>query len=96
MGTIAEQYSHHVFITSDNPRNEKFENIIDDILNGFSYKKFTVIKDRNNAIKEAMAKIDKDSILLLLGKGHDNFQDINGQKYSHNDLEIINEIDSLQ
>ena len=91
MASLAEEYSDHVFITSDNPRYENLDNIIAQICKGFTGKNFSVIHNRMDAIKEAMDRMDKNSILLVLGKGHDDYEDINGQKHPHSDFKIINE-----
>jgi len=91
MATIAEKYSDHVFVTSDNPRNEKLNDIISQICHGFSKSNYSIIHDRDEAIREAMRRMYKDSVLLVLGKGHDDYEEINGQKHSHSDSKIISE-----
>jgi UDP-N-acetylmuramoyl-L-alanyl-D-glutamate--2,6-diaminopimelate ligase len=91
MASIAEEYSHHVFVTSDNPRYENLDDIIAQICKGFTGTAFSIIHNRMDAIKEAMHRMDKNSILLVLGKGHDDYEEINGQKHPHNDSKIISE-----
>ncbi|MBJ13074.1 MAG: UDP-N-acetylmuramoyl-L-alanyl-D-glutamate--2,6-diaminopimelate ligase [Candidatus Marinimicrobia bacterium] len=93
MGEIAENYSDHVIITDDNPRNESSNEIIDDILEGT--KKSTNIKiipNRREAIKftlEEMAKRKDMNIMLLAGKGHENYQIIGSKKYRFDDKETL-------
>lgn len=89
MAEIAEKYSDKIFVTSDNPRKESFESILYDIEQGFCKNDYTVIKDRTTAIKEALNSISKNTILIVLGKGHEKYQEINGVKMPHDDLEII-------
>ena len=90
MAEIAEKYSNHVYITSDNPRSEDLSVIIKQICKGFKGSNYTIIRDRAHAIKIAMQNLDNDSILLVLGKGRDSYEEINGTRYPHNDFEIIN------
>ena len=89
MAKISEKYSAFSFITTDNPRNEDVENINADIIRGFSGDDFTVIPDRKEAISTALSKMDENSILLILGKGQENYQEIGSEKIPHSDIEII-------
>ena len=65
--------------------------INNDILKGFSNKNFTIIKNRKYAIETALSKMEDNSILLILGKGRETFQQIGENKKYHNDVEIIKE-----
>ena len=85
MANIAEKYSTHVIITSDNPRGENLNNIISDIKAGFEQKNHTIIKSRNEALSYAIKQLESNSILLVLGKGVENYQEINGVKIPHDD-----------
>ena len=92
MAAISEKYSNKVIVTSDNPRSENINNIMNDIESGFNYKKHLIIKDRELAIKEAIKELDENSVLLVLGKGRENYQILNGKKTYHNDVEIIEKV----
>lgn len=94
MAEIAEKYSNRIFITSDNPRFENPEEIIEDIKKGLSKegeRKAICITDRSQAIKTAIMTAKKDSIILIAGKGHEDYQIINGVKHHLDDKEIIKE-----
>ena len=92
---IAKKYSDEVVITSDNPRTENLNKIIDDILIGFQNNNHIVIPDRNDALRYAINNMKRDSILLVLGKGVENYQEVNGEKIPYNEkkniLKVINE-----
>ena len=90
MATIAEEYSSFVYITNDNPRNENEDKIIEDILSGITKQKYQVIKNRKEAIIAAIKK-HENSIIVLLGKGRDNYQIIDNKKQYHSDVETIKE-----
>ena len=93
MGEIAEQYSDHVIITDDNPRNETSNQIIDDILEGTTKSKnIKTISNRREAIQftlDEMAKRKSMNILLLAGKGHENYQIIGSKKNRFDDKETL-------
>tara|TARA_Y100000994_G_scaffold187503_1_gene156303 strand:- start:15816 stop:17303 length:1488 start_codon:yes stop_codon:yes gene_type:complete len=89
MAMIAEKYCNEIVVTSDNPRTESLDSIITDISRGFSCNKHIIIKNRQEAIKYAINKMDKNSILLILGKGRENYEIIGKTKYGHDDVQII-------
>ena len=91
MAKISEKLSDIVFVTSDNPRTESLENIMVDIVRGFLTKKHIIINDREEAIKSAIKKLDINSILLILGKGRENYQIVGNHKFKHNDIKIVKE-----
>ena len=91
MAKISEKLSDIVFVTSDNPRTESLENIMVDIAKGFLTKKHIIINDREEAIKSAIKKLDNNSILLILGKGRENYQIVGNHKFKHNDIKIVKE-----
>ena len=94
MGEIAGRIADYSIITSDNPRSEKPEDIIKDIEEGISKTKgkYEIIVDRNFAIEKAIKMANKKDIIILAGKGHETYQEINGTKYPYNEREIIKEI----
>lgn len=95
MGDIAASGSDRVILTSDNPRNESPEAIIDEIKSGISetgMKKVIAIVDRHEAIKTAIMLANKGDIVLVAGKGHETYQDIAGEKIHFDDLEVIRQI----
>ncbi len=92
MGRIAAEYCDVVIFTSDNPRNENPMQIIDEMIKGVSeinYKKIQTIVDRSEAIKKACHSAKKKDIVLVVGKGHENYQIINGKKKLYNDFDEI-------
>lgn len=78
-----------VIITSDNPRLEKIETIIEDMLRGNIKTNYQIITNRKEAIKYGIGLLNKDDILLILGKGHEDYQIIGNQKFYHNDKEYV-------
>ena len=95
MGNIAATLSDQVVFTSDNPRFEDPQRIIDQIEEGVSkeyVKKTLSIVDRKQAIKTAVKLAAKGDIILVAGKGHENYQDVQGVKHHFDDKEILKEI----
>ena len=74
MGEIASQCADFVIVTSDNSRNEDPVQIIKDIMSGISKNNYCIIPKREDAIKYAVKSLKKDEILLLLGKGHEEYE----------------------
>lgn len=95
MAHIASQLSNQVIFTSDNPRDEDPQTIIEDMEAGVSpenYKKTLSILDRKQAIKTASKLARKGDIILIAGKGHEDYQIIKGVKYDFDDFKIAKEI----
>ncbi len=88
MGSIAERYADKIIITSDNPRSEDPLKIIEDIKKGIKEKDYTVIPDRKEAIKKAIEKAKPNDIVLIAGKGHENYQIIGEKIIPFDDTEI--------
>lgn len=85
MGDIATANSDFVIFTNDNPRFEDDKNIIKDITYNLNRKNYEIIYDREQAIAKAINLLNENDILLILGKGHEDYQLINGKKYDFND-----------
>ena len=99
MGAIAAKYSGRVVVTSDNPRFEDPNEIISDIKGGMDIKgkaKSLFIPDRSEAIRTAILTAKPGSIILVAGKGHEDYQIINGVKHHLDDKEIIKEAFAMQ
>ena len=92
MGHIASALSTKVVFTSDNPRTEDPDTIIKEIEKGVepqNYKKTLSITDRKQAIKTACQFATSGDIILIAGKGHETYQEINGERHDFNDYEIV-------
>ena len=93
MGSVAGKFAKKIYITSDNPRSEVPEMILEDILKGLYGKDcVTATPDRKLAIKMAIDDLEKDEALLILGKGDEDYQEIKGVKYHFDDREVVREI----
>ena len=92
MGAAAGRYANKIYVTSDNPRDEVPEMILEDILVGLHGKEHvTATPDRKLAIKMALDALEKNEVLLILGKGDEDYQEIKGVKYPFNDREVVRE-----
>ncbi|MBR6377936.1 MAG: UDP-N-acetylmuramoyl-L-alanyl-D-glutamate--2,6-diaminopimelate ligase [Oscillospiraceae bacterium] len=91
MGRIGVELSDLAIITSDNPRTEEPGKIIDDILEGVKplNKPYLVVENRREAIARAMAEARQEDIILLCGKGHETYQEINKVKYHLDEREEV-------
>ncbi len=89
MAAQAETYSDRLIITSDNPRTESLEQINADIMKGLNRGKHVVINDRREALLHALGTMTDHSILLILGKGREDYEIIGTEKVYHNDVEIV-------
>lgn len=89
MASIAEQWTDEIIVTSDNPRSEDPEAIIDEVMEGFKETdKVQKVSDRKKAIEQAIAKADKNAIILIAGKGHETYQEIKGKRHDFDDREV--------
>lgn len=89
MAAIAERHCESVVITSDNPRFENPDTILDEIQSGFSDKaKYVRIPDRATAISDTVAKADTHTVIVIAGKGHETYQDIQGVRHPLDDRVI--------
>ena len=95
MAQTAAKLSDKVIITSDNPRFEEPQDIINDMLAGLDnkqMKKVVSIVDRKEAIRTASMMAEKGDVILIAGKGHEDYQEIKGVKHHFDDREIVREI----
>ena len=92
MGKIAEDLSDLVVVTSDNPRCEEPEVIIKDILAGMEKENHITVVNRKEAIARAMELAEKDDIIILAGKGHETYQEINHIKHDFDERVVVKEI----
>lgn len=89
MGYVASQLADYVIITNDNPRSENPLKIIGDIKQGISKHNYRVIPDRRKAIRKAIALAEKDDIVLVAGKGHENYQVLKRKTVHFDDREVV-------
>jgi UDP-N-acetylmuramoyl-L-alanyl-D-glutamate--2,6-diaminopimelate ligase len=92
MRRIAERYADRVIITDDNPRNEAPEAIIQDIMRGCETNKVEVIHDRASAIEAAISQAKAGDYVVIAGKGHEDYQEINGVKWPFKDQEQVKKV----
>lgn len=93
MGEITSNLADYVYLTSDNPRTEDPEAIIDDTLKGIAdRKKCIVIEDRTEAIKTAISRASKNDIVAIAGKGHEEYQVIGSMKKFFSDIEVARSV----
>ena len=98
MAEVACEYSDKIIFTSDNPRNEDPAQIIRDMEEGVpivARKKYISIVDRKEAIKTAVNLAQQQDIVLVAGKGHEKYQEINGVKYDFDDKKVLSEMFEL-
>ena len=89
MGKVASEHADIIVITDDNPRTENSTDIINDIVSGIPRKQFKVIPDRREAISYAVTIAGADDIILIAGKGHENYQEIGTKRYPFDDRDIV-------
>lgn len=98
MANVAAELSDKIILTSDNPRSENPEVILNEMeagLNLTQKRKSLRITDRKEAIKVAVSLAEDDDVILVAGKGHENYQEVNGVKYHFDDKEVLNEMIQL-
>lgn len=94
MGRIAVKLADQVVLTNDNPRGENSNQIIKDILSGCSTSEVEILPDRDAAIRSVIQRASEDDMVLVAGKGHENYQEINGEKIPFSDAAVAS--DALQ
>ena len=89
MGDMAVSLSDYVIVTSDNPRDENPEVIIEDIIKNITSKNIVKITDRKSAIEYALSIAKPNDIVAILGKGAETYQEIKGVKLHFSDYEVV-------
>ena len=96
MGELATRYADHVIVTSDNPRSEDPEFIIGQILSGITTpegrRRTEKITDRRSAIQQALALGQPGDVILIAGKGHENYQILADRTIHFDDREVVREL----
>jgi UDP-N-acetylmuramoyl-L-alanyl-D-glutamate--2,6-diaminopimelate ligase len=93
MGATAGRYANKIYVTSDNPRDEEPEDIIEDILLGLRGKEnVTATPHRKLAIQTALEELEENEVLLILGKGDEEYQEYKGKKYPFDDRIVVREL----
>ena len=92
LGKIACKYSDKVFVTSDNPRTENPDSIINDIVCGLDKNSYVRITDRTQAIREALVEAKPGDTVLIAGKGHEKYQIFGTEKIHYDEREIVKQI----
>jgi UDP-N-acetylmuramoyl-L-alanyl-D-glutamate--2,6-diaminopimelate ligase len=86
MGKIAEQHAHHSILTNDNPRDEDPEDILEAIAKFMHRDAYVKVTDRQKAIFQAILQAKIGDIVLIAGKGHEEYQEISGVRYPFSDV----------
>jgi UDP-N-acetylmuramoyl-L-alanyl-D-glutamate--2,6-diaminopimelate ligase len=89
MGKIASQLADFSIVTTDNPRSEEPEVIINEIVGGFENKNYEVVVDRTKAIHRALKMAEENSIVLIAGKGHETYQIFKDKKIDYDERNVI-------
>ncbi|MFZ2541235.1 MAG: UDP-N-acetylmuramoyl-L-alanyl-D-glutamate--2,6-diaminopimelate ligase [Gallionella sp.] len=88
MGRVAEKFSDQCIVTSDNPRSENPQHIIDEVVNGMTANNHLIIVDRAAAIERAITMARQGDTVLVAGKGHEEYQEIAGVKHPFSDVAV--------
>jgi len=92
MGAAAERWADRVIVTDDNPRTEDPERIVSGILAGMIQPEaVTVIRDRRTAILHALAEAEAGDIVLIAGKGHEDYQIVGTERFTFSDRQVVHE-----
>ena len=93
MGSAVAEYADQAIVTSDNPRSERPQKIIDDIVTGIPLDfPHICIADRREAIEAALNRAEKGDCIVIAGKGHEDYQEVNGVRHHFNDKEVVTEL----
>ena len=91
MAEVVEKFSIECYLAPDNPRFDDIDSINNDVIGGFSKKNYHSFNDRKDALKFALTNLKPDEILIIFGKGTEQYQEIKGTKYFYSDSDIIKE-----
>jgi UDP-N-acetylmuramoyl-L-alanyl-D-glutamate--2,6-diaminopimelate ligase len=91
MAASAERFGYYCYVTPDNPRKEELTEITADIVSGFCANEYAVFDKRGAGLRQALERAAENDVVVVLGKGGEDYQEINGKKIPYSDLEIINE-----
>ncbi len=94
MGDAASRYAHSIIVTSDNPRKEEPTDIVNDIIRGFApgFKQYEVELDRKKAIAKALHMASQGDLVVIAGKGHENYQIFKDKTIHFDDFEVVQEV----
>ncbi|MDA1299095.1 MAG: UDP-N-acetylmuramoyl-L-alanyl-D-glutamate--2,6-diaminopimelate ligase [Proteobacteria bacterium] len=93
MGSVAEAAADHLMVTDDNPRSESAPAIVREILGGMKAPgKALTISPRGDAIRSVLGQADPEDVVLIAGKGHETYQEINGERIPYSDFEVVREM----
>jgi len=91
MARVACRLADFTFVTSDNPRSEDPQEIINEVITGFTKENYEICVDRKEAIGRALKSAQKEQIVLIAGKGHEDYQIFKGHTIKFNEREIVKE-----
>jgi len=89
MGRLVEQFANYFYITPDNPRDENPDHIVQDIVAGLSSNKYEICSSRQDGLEKALSLLQKNDVLVVLGKGRESYQEIKGIRHPYSDIKII-------
>ena len=92
MGRVANELADFIILTMDNPRFESPKRIMSDIKKGIRGNRYVIINDREKAIKKAIAVAKEGDIIVIAGKGHEDFESIKNKKIKFNDRKVVENI----
>ena len=92
MGKIADQLADHIILTNDNPRHEAAEKIISMIEQGVSKHQPEIVTERQDAIEKAIQQAGKNDLVLIAGKGHEDYQEVGEIRYPFSDLQVCHSV----